>query len=161
MTLTILLFTLGVVSAANLRAERALLDSREHYRSSPRARATRSSRPTSTARSCSRARPPDRCSDAMQAGLLGRGPARARARGASRPNVLRAIRGTSSGRERVSDRAEHRESRAGSRPIRTAVIRDVSIAGAPRPRSRSRVSARTARPRWRARADEREASRTR
>ena len=32
MTFTILLFTLGVVSAANLRAERALLDSREHYR---------------------------------------------------------------------------------------------------------------------------------
>ena len=126
MTFTILLFALGVVSAANLRAERALLDSREHYRlvAESASDAIVTTDEHGTIVFASPAAGPMFGRDA--AGLLGR---------ELRDLVPAATAQPTSSMRSVGRRADGSEfpielsigeSRAGSRPIRTAVIRDVS-----------------------------------
>jgi PAS domain S-box-containing protein len=126
MTLTILLFTLGVVSAANLRAERALLDSREHYRlvAESASDAIVTTDEHGTIVFASPAAGPMFGRDA--AGLLGRDLRELVPGAPARPtSSLRSVGRRPDGSEFPIELSIG-ESRAGSRPIRTAVIRDVS-----------------------------------
>ena len=126
MTLTILLFTLSVVSAANLRAERALLDSREHYRlvAESASDAIVTTDEHGTIVFASPAAGPMFGRDA--AGLLGRDLRELVPVATARPtSSVRSVGRRADGSEFPIELSIG-ESRAGSRPIRTAVIRDVS-----------------------------------
>jgi PAS domain S-box-containing protein len=126
MTLTILLFTLSQVSAANLRAERALFDSREHYRlvAESASDAIITTDEHGTIVFASAAAGP--MFDHPLPTLLGR-PLRDLVRAdLSRPTS--SVRSTGRRRDGTEFPIEISlgESRAGSHPIRTAVIRDIS-----------------------------------
>ncbi len=126
MTLTILLFTLSQVSAANLRAERALLDSREHYRlvAESASDAIITTDEQGTIVFASPAAGP--MFDRPVSDLLGRTLRELVPADTTRPtSSVRSVGRRSDGTEFPIELSIG-ESRAGSRPIRTAVIRDIS-----------------------------------
>jgi PAS domain S-box-containing protein len=126
LTLTVLLFTLSVVSAANLRAERALLDSREHYRlvAESASDAIVTTDEHGTIVFASPAAGPMFGRAAPE--LLGRELRELVPAATTRPtSSVRSVGRRPDGTEFPIELSIG-ESRAGSRPIRTAVIRDVS-----------------------------------
>jgi PAS domain S-box-containing protein len=126
MTVTILLFTLSQVSAANLRAERALFDSREHYRlvAESAGDAIITTDEQGTIVFASPAAGP--MFDHPVSDLLGTALRTLVPSDTARPtSSVRSIGRRRDGSEFPIE-ISIGESRAGSRPIRTAVIRDIS-----------------------------------